>query len=408
MMMRGMRTQYVLAYAALGSLGPFLPVYLSRQEGLTDAQIGVVLGVGGLAVLLTPVLLTRFADLGVQTRNLLAGSFLISVGALLGLSISKGFLLAVALYLLHSLAEKPVNALQDGLFFRARALAGAPQTPFHRVRVWGTVGFIVPSLLLYDLVHRTGSTSVVLGLSVAFAGLAAVNTRRLPPAEARIDDLAATGGEPAGPDPGAVPDTRDRATRAALRALASRDIRTFVIAMFLVNVASAAWFGFYPLYLTNAVGIDERSVGLVFNVGVVLEIGWMLAFGWMIRRIGLRRLMMAGGIAEALRLGLLAIYPSLAVAVGTQALHGLIVVISSVAPQVFLDSRAEERFRSSIQGVYTTTVVGGGRLLGSVLAGQLAAFGFGTLFGVAAGFAIAAVLLFSTMSTTAALPSRRQ
>jgi MFS transporter, PPP family, 3-phenylpropionic acid transporter len=399
---RGIRTQYLLAYGAIGCLGPFLPVYLSRQQGLTDAQIGLVLGIGGLAVLLTPVLMTRFADLGFQTRILLAGAFGGGALALGGLSLTTGFAAAASFYLLYSLAERPVGALQDGLYFRARRQASPDDhvPDFHRVRVWGTFGFIIPSVALYLLVERTGSTDIILVLAIVFGLLAALNTRRLPPAEAQVAALPRTTDEPSRP-PTVAPDAdRPRITRAALEHLMHGELRTFMIGMFLVGMASSAWFGFYPLYLTEAVGVDERAIGLAFNVGVVLEIGWMYAFGRLLRRFGLRRLMIAGAGAETLRLLLLAASPTILVAVGTQALHGLVVLITSVAPQVFLDQRADERIRSSVQGLYTTIVMGGGRLVGSVLAGQLAGFGFRILFGVASGFSALAMVVFIRLHST--------
>jgi MFS transporter, PPP family, 3-phenylpropionic acid transporter len=395
MSVSGIRTQYVLAYAGIGCLGPFLPVYLRRQQGLTDAEIGFVLGIGGLAVLLTPVLLTRFADLGVQTRWLLAGAFTAGALALGGLSLTTGLLTAAAYYLLYSLAERPIGALQDGLYFRALHAAPPGHTlpSFSRIRVWGTVGFIVPSVLLYDLVERTGSTSVILLLAIGFGVLAAINTRRLPPAEAQPRRLSAIGEDPPGRT-AAVRPPAGPVTTAALKHLLRGETRTFILGMFLVSMASAMWFGFYPLYLSEAVGVDQRAVGLIFNIGVVLEIGWMLGFNRLVRRLGIRRLMIAGAAAETLRLTLLASSPTLTVAIGTQVLHGLIVLITSVAPQIFLDERAHESFRSSIQGVYTTVVMGGGRLIGSVVAGQIAAAGFRTLFGVGASCSAAAALVF--------------
>lgn len=399
--MDGLRTQYFLMYAGIGCLGPFLPIYLSRQQGLTDAEVGLVLGVGGFAILLTPILMTRFADLGIQTRALLAGAFAGGSLALVGLSMTTGFVAATAFYLLYSLAEKPVGSLQDALFFRAQRLAseGVVTKPFYRVRVWGTVGFIIPSLLLYDLVERTGSTRIILGLAIGFGVLAVLNTRRLPAAESQIPEHHLSDGSPPGRTAAGEQKVRRRVTGAALRQLATGDVRTFVVGMFLVSMASAAWFAFYPLYLTGVVGIDERSVGLIFNVGVVLEIGWMLGFGRILRRRGLRGLMMAGAGAETLRLLLLAAWPSVAIAVGTQVLHGLVVIITSVAPQIFLDERADERYRSSIQGAYAMVVIGGGRMTGSVIAGQLASAGLRVLFAVAAASSVLAIVSFSRLRT---------
>lgn len=385
---RGIHAQFFLSFAALGSLAPLLPLYLTQDQGLTDAQLGLVLSVGGLAVLVTPVVLTRLADLGVRSRLLLSLSFLASAAALTGLWLSTGFLLAIALYLLHSLAFQPVMALQDALFFRTRAADPGPRVSYHRVRVWGTIGFIIPSLILYFFVDRVG-TAVILPVTVAFAVLGALNARRLPVVGTTASVVSVT--ETATRPPLVV--------SAAIRELFSSETRMFAIAMFFVNVAAASLFAFYPLYLTDAVGIEQRWVALVFNVGVVLEVGWMLAFGRIVRRITFRRLLVAGAGAETLRLSLLAAFPTIGVAIATQLLHGLVIIMTSVAPQVLLDGRADNRFRASIQGVYMTLVVGGGRITGSLLAGMVAALGFRSLFALSALVALAATVMLASVKT---------
>ena len=56
------------------------------------------------------------------------------------------------LYSLHQFALQPVFPLQDGVHFAAQALRrerGLPEVPYHTVRVWGTIGYIIPSAALY-------------------------------------------------------------------------------------------------------------------------------------------------------------------------------------------------------------------------------------------------------------------
>ena len=86
-----------------------------------------------------------------------------------------------------------------------------------------------------------------------------------------------------------------------------------------------------------------------------------------------------------------------AVAVGTQALHGMMVLVLHVAPPVFFNRFAAERYRSSVQGLYAVAIMGTGRIVGNVTAGEVAevslrgAFLYATLMAVAAAglFALA-------------------
>jgi hypothetical protein len=54
-----LKQQYFISYAAMGSLGPFLALFLKQQQGLQEAQIGYVMGASSLVIFFTPVLMTR-------------------------------------------------------------------------------------------------------------------------------------------------------------------------------------------------------------------------------------------------------------------------------------------------------------------------------------------------------------
>ena len=57
---RSIRAEYFLSFAVMGSLLPYLPVFLAAR-GLSDAQIGQVLALTGLAVLVTPAIVAALA-----------------------------------------------------------------------------------------------------------------------------------------------------------------------------------------------------------------------------------------------------------------------------------------------------------------------------------------------------------
>jgi MFS family permease len=105
--------------------------------------------------------------------------------------------------------------------------------------------------------------------------------------------------------------------------------------------------------------------------------------------------MILGVACIAVRLFLLAFVPSDVVAIGTQAFHGMTVLVLHVAPPIYLNTRAGDAYRSSIQGLYAMTVAGAGRIIGSVLAGRVAEHSLTIMFAGCAGLCvIAAGLLY--------------
>jgi MFS family permease len=77
--------------------------------------------------------------------------------------------------------------------------------------------------------------------------------------------------------------------------------------------------------------------------------------------------------------------------------HGIFLVAVGVLPQIILDPYAEDRFRHSMQGLFVM-LTGSGRVVASVVAGQLAAgVGIGRLYGYAAVLCLVAagLILFA-------------
>ncbi|MEX0885946.1 MAG: MFS transporter, partial [Phycisphaeraceae bacterium] len=185
-------------------------------------------------------------------------------------------------------------------------------------------------------------------------------------------------------------------TLAAARAMLEPSMLVFLVAVWLCMLAKAAYYAFFPLYLTRQLGVPMQWVGLILSVGVLIEIFFMLGFGRLLRLLGLRGLMAVGAACDALRLALLFAYPNIYVAVGTQVFHGMSVLVVHVAPQIYLNHRAGERYRSSMQGLYCVAVLGSGQILGAALGGLVAqGTSLVTVFGLGAALGVAAAALFA-------------
>jgi PPP family 3-phenylpropionic acid transporter len=145
-------------------------------------------------------------------------------------------------------------------------------------------------------------------------------------------------------------------TAQAARALRRPPVLVFCLSMFLTSMGSAAFGAFFPLYLTDVVGVAQHWIAPITNVGVVFEIFFMLGFGWFLSRWGFKRLIVVGMLCMTLRMLTLAMFPSTAVAVGTQLIHGMVVLATTVAPVMYLNQQASDTDRNSIQGLYTMAI----------------------------------------------------
>lgn len=377
--MRRLKAQYFFTFGVMGCLLPYVPLYL-RSRSIDETHIGWVLGIGSAAIIISPVLVTLIADAHLEARRVLAMLLFLTAGALCVLPLATAFVPILLLYFLMSVAQVPTIPLQDGISFslqeRSR-LAGERLTPFHHIRVWGTIGFIVSGMLLFvGMSCGLPVTSALYGAAICSA-LAGLNTFRLP----RLPERAA---QPAGGLP----------TLAAAKVLFSRGMIAFSLASFLLQVAGAAYYGFYSIYLTKRLKLAAEWAGPAANVGVVFEVAFMLSFGVLLRKLGMRNLLICCTAAVLLRMTLLGTVATVPVAVGSQVLHGAMVLLLHVAPAVLLNSYAEDGFRHSMQGLYTMLIVGLGRIVGNIAAGPIAkASPTGVYLWSAALVAVALVLL---------------
>ena len=371
--MRDLRVQYFLTYCVIGAVLPFVSVYF-RGAGLTPVQVGYAWSIWCWAVVLSPVLVTLAADAHADPRRLLLLASSLATASLLALGVVRGVGPILGVWSVYCLASLPILPLQDGVHFseqRRRLERGQTQRPYHRVRVWGTIGFIVPSVLLFILLQRGVNLRAAMWTGAACGALAAAQSLLL--ADPRPRDGAA----------GASEIDRRLPTVRAAKVLLQPHLLVFTAAVVLVQMAGSAHSSFYPIYLTEKVGLSAEWIGPATILAVFIEVFFVFASGALVRGLGVKRLLLVAAGASALRYALLATWATVPVAIGTQVFHGIFLIAVGVIPQMILDEHAGDEFRHSMQGLFVM-VTGSGRVAATAVAGHVAARSLSGLFACAA------------------------
>ncbi len=383
--MRALKLQFFLSYAIVGSLAPLLSVYLRDEKGFDKTQIGLALSGTAIASLFSPLLMTLLADLRVDARRILAGSYAATAAILICLNFTSGFFVTSVALAIYGVSIVAMFPLQDGFFFSAKRRAdsaGDPAPAYPAVRVWGTAGFILPSVALWYALEFGANTSAITYCGAAFAVLSLANSFALP----RVIL----------PPPPALPDTSGswfrRAfapTTAALRLLFSPKCRILCLSIALAAGSSTVYHNFFGPYATEILHIEDKWVGIIMNVGVVLEIGYTLALPWLLNRLGAKGVVALGFAAMSARMAILALFPSAFNCVATQISHGIEIMAIFVVPVMIFDRLSADSFRNSVQGAFSM-LIASFRFVGSMLAGAIAqidllvAFGYGSVLALSA------------------------
>ncbi len=353
----------------LGIIQPYAPLVL-EDAGLTDAQIGSVIALFGIAVFITPPLLGALADLHLQPRRLIACIFIVMAVGLCFFGMAQGYTAAAIGYAVLALCINPTFPVSDALHFRMQQErpAGEPETPFHKIRVWGAYGFILPAIPLAILLPDDGiGPRLAMAFGAVVSLLTILNTRRLP----------AVRHEPSKRSLANFP------TWTAAKRLFKPDARWFCLSVLLFSSALSAYYGFYPLHLRD-LGIEDRYVALIASFGVLAEIGCTLIFGTLMAKIGLRNILILGAASLCARLLLLYLVQTPEAAIISQVFHGPAMLLLVIGTPIYLNQLASDSDRTSIQGVFAPLVFGMGRTFGPLVAGFIAGEQLGTVFGVGA------------------------
>ena len=257
---------YFCFYASLGAYTPYVARFVDHL-GFSGLVAGGMLGLWYASRIVSPPLWAR----GVA-RSTLPGRWLIAgcVLATLGFA-SFGFV--------DSVPELFAAMLFFGLFYNAvmpqfeamtlAAIAGEPEG-YGRLRVWGSVGFLVVAGTYGALLDAWGEAFFVWATLPWFA----------------LTLFAAWPLRHAG----RVADAATEPSRVAMRSLWTRPgVRPLLVLALLVQAGFGAFYVFYTLHL-RANGHDGIAVGLLWVTGVLAEIALFWMAPRLIARFGVRRL----------------------------------------------------------------------------------------------------------------------
>ncbi|MEN5082534.1 MFS transporter [Bosea sp. TWI1241] len=314
------------SFAGIGFYMPFFPVWLG-SKGLGDVEIGYVLAVPILVRVVAASWITGLADRHLPPVLLLALLNACAAAAYLGLAGLDGLLPIALGTTLAAVALSGVVPLAD-ILTTAQVRAGW-RIDYGKVRLWGSVAFVLCNLLGGYLVARHGAWPIpfVLAGCSLLAALAALQAPRPPP----LDLAAGEGGTPS-----------------------SRrfpPVFWFVIfAAALVNASHAALYAFGSLHWRR-LGIGDEQIGQLWAVAVVAEIAVFLVAGRIVSLgTGGLRWIALGGLAAMLRFGLMAAEPGFAVTVLLQLLHGVTFACTHMGALAAVSALAPAGRRAAAQG----------------------------------------------------------
>jgi PPP family 3-phenylpropionic acid transporter len=328
-------------YGYVGVFSPYASLYFA-DRGLSATQIGILMSLMQVMRIFGPNVWGWVAD---QSRRRVLVLRLTSVAAALtfcGMFVGQSFMFFFALMVTVNLFTSAQGPISEALMLSSMR---GDLTHYGRVRLWGSVGFIVLVTLSgyaldwqgIELMPWIALLMLVMVTSVTFSLHEEPATQHAQPSN-------------------------------SVRELLSRkSVLSFFASTFLMIAAHSSLYVYYSLYLSD-MGYSKSVIGLMWSLGVIAEILFFFYQAPLFRRFGVRKLMLfslAIAVIRFLMIGWGA--QSLAVLLVAQVLHAATFGVHHSASVATLQRWFAGSLQARGQALYISISYGLGGTVGGLL-----------------------------------------
>ncbi|MGE5468125.1 MAG: MFS transporter [Ignavibacteria bacterium] len=354
---------YFFYFAYVGAFAPYFTLYL-QSLGFSGWDIGLLMAVGPVMRALAPTFWGALSDRSGKRVPIIRFSAAATAAGFAVFFFATGFwgvLLGIVLsFFFWSAAHPLVEALTlDRLVDRTE--------DYGRIRMWGSVGFIVTVLGLGALLDAA-PVNVVLWVCLGLLlGVAA----------------SAVGLEES---PHARPPEGGTSLRAGL-------LRPTVVALmaacFFMSAAHGPLYVFFSIHLVDY-GYGKTAVGALWSLGVIAEIGVFAFLPRLMARYSVRAILLASFALAVLRFLLIGWeVESTALIFVAQLMHGATFGAYHAAAVTALNRWFPTRQQGRVQAIYGSISFGAGGMLGNFVSGiAWGPWGAGWTYTLGAAFAL--------------------
>ncbi len=352
-----------LQFFVWGSWFVTLGAFLGNNLNATGAETAMAFSTQSWGAIIAPLLVGLVADRYFNAERVLGLLHLTGAGLMFLLYGAGDFGAFYPLLLAYMICYMPTLALVNSVAFRQLSDTAAQ---FGKIRLWGTIGWIVAGLMIsfaFSWDSQQGvaegllkNTFMMAGIASLVLGVFSFTLPNTPPVPAKNESSGV--GQALGLD--------------ALSVLRDRNLALFFVMSVLICIPLAFYYQYASPFLIES-GVSNPTGKM--TLGQVSEVLFMLMLPVFLTRYGIKFTLLIGMLAWALRYLLFAYGNADELVwmfiVGI-ALHGVCYDFFFVAGQIYTDSKAGEQFKSSAQGLLTLATYGLGMLIGFWAAGKIA------------------------------------
>ena len=373
-----------------------LGTFLGNNINATDGEIAQAFSTQSWGAILAPFIIGIIADRYFNAEKILG--ILHLLGALLMYLMygTSSFDLFYPYVLGYMILYMPTLALVNSVSFNQMK---NPAKEFSLVRVFGTLGWVVAGLLIsyaFNWDSEVGiqegllrNTFLMTSIASAILGVFSFTLPKTPP-KAASDKK---------------PSVKELMGLDALKLFKDRNFLVFFISSILICIPLAFYYQNANPFLVE-IGMENPTGKM--TLGQISEILFMLLLPYFFTKFGFKKTILVAMLAWVVRYVLFAFGDvgelGFMLLIGI-ALHGICYDFFFVSGQIYTDSKAGEKYKSSAQGLITLATYGIGMLIGFWIAGKISnsylltdgSHIWETIWLYPAGFALFVMVVFAVL-----------
>lgn len=343
-----------LQVGVFGILSPIMSLYLIKTLGFSQHQAATVLSIAGITAFISPLIGIMIADKLMRVEKLLGLCHLFAAGFMFILSFQKSFGMVLLMYLLYMLVLGATSGFTTSIVFQHDP---NPKKNFGFIRMWGSLGWIVPGWFFSYLWLNNADSAIVLTrvadiLIVATLASLIVSLYTLTLPKSKIN----------------TEKKKSILPLETLSVLKNKQVLFTLVALLVIGISFEFYlFGMGP-FLEQS-GYNVSNIMPLMSIAQIVEVIGLSLLGMFLLKKGYKHVLVVGILFNIVRYGALASGASLPFVLTGIIGHGLSFAFFFNGANIYLDSKCDAKSRSGMQQIVGIATGGLGVFIGNILAG---------------------------------------
>ncbi|MGD2269539.1 MAG: MFS transporter [Desulfobacterales bacterium] len=361
------QSQYFLYFGVLGIFLPYFNLYCYHL-GFNGVQIGTLSAFRSVTLVVFPLIWGALADHFHIRRPIYIACNILSTLIWIGYLYTTDFEKMLIITVTYGIFYAPIISFLEAF---SMDILGPEKKSYGRVRVWGSINFILIVIVLGKLVD-VYSIDMILVLVLIGSSLLSLMSFRVPRVISAETDSFTT----------------------HVKELLKPRVIIFLLCGFLMLVSHGAYYGFFSIHL-ETLGYPRAFIGIAWALASTAEILVMVQSGKIFRRFSLENVLFFSFVIAALRWLILYFVQSPALILFSQIFHAVTYGTFHMASILYMDQLTPDRAKTLGQAVNNAVQYGLGLMVGFFLNGYLYEItGSFTLFIVSGCISVAGGMIF--------------